>query len=78
MATRKGATMAAETATYTVVRNGEEQFSIWPADRDVPGGWEALECSGSKAECLEFISGAWTDQRPLSLRRAMLAEGDRT
>ena len=24
---------------YVVVRNDEEQYSIWPADREPPAGW---------------------------------------
>ena len=27
---------------YVVVLNDEEQYSIWPADRDLPPGWRAV------------------------------------
>jgi len=57
--------------TYSVVVNHEEQYSIWPADRQPPAGWQAVDKSGSKAECLEYIDGVWTDLRPLSLRLEM-------
>jgi len=40
---------------YTVVVNHEEQYSIWPADRELPLGWREAGKSGSKAECLEYI-----------------------
>ncbi len=53
---------------YTVVRNDEEQYSIWPADMETPAGWHELGVSGTKAECLEHIERVWTDMRPLSLR----------
>ncbi|GAA3491227.1 MbtH family protein [Streptomyces cremeus] len=57
-----------EQRTYSVVRNGEEQYSVWPADREVPQGWQVAGLSGSKAECLTYIEEHWNDMRPLSLR----------
>ena len=56
---------------YKVVINLEEQYSIWPADRDNPFGWKDVGTQGSKAECLAYIESVWTDMRPLSLRRQM-------
>jgi MbtH protein len=56
---------------YEVVRNHEEQYSIWPQSRELPAGWVAVGTSGSKAECLAHIEEVWTDMRPLSLRRHM-------
>lgn len=66
-----------ETTIYRVVVNHEEQYSIWPADRVNPLGWEDAGKSGTKAECLAYISEVWTDMRPLSLRRAMDGQADR-
>jgi MbtH protein len=60
---------------YEVVINGEEQYSIWPADREVPAGWKALGVRGSKDDCLRRIDELWIDMRPRSLRDAM-HEGD--
>lgn len=54
---------------YKVVVNHEEQYSIWPADRENAAGWRDAGKSGRKAECLEYIREVWTDMRPLSLRR---------
>lgn len=56
---------------YTVVINHEEQYSIWPDYKQIPGGWRAVGKSGPKAECLAYIKEVWTDMRPLSLRRQM-------
>jgi MbtH protein len=56
---------------YKVVVNPEEQYSIWPADRENPLGWKDAGKSGPKAECLLFIKEVWTDMRPLSLRKKM-------
>jgi MbtH protein len=55
---------------YEVVVNDEEQYSIWPADRDAPLGWRGIAKSGTKKECLRLIGELWTDMRPLSLRQA--------
>jgi len=56
---------------YKVVVNHEEQYSIWPADRENPLGWRDAGKSGLKADCLEYIKEVWTDMRPLSLRKRM-------
>lgn len=58
---------------YKVVVNHEEQYSIWPADRENPPGWNDAGMTGSKSECMAYITQVWTDMRPLSLRRAMEA-----
>jgi MbtH protein len=60
---------------YKVVVNHEEQYSIWPADRENPAGWRDEGMSGTKAECLAHVNEVWTDMRPLSLRRRMDAGG---
>lgn len=56
---------------YKVVVNHEEQYSIWPLDRENPAGWFDAGKEGSKEECLAHIEIVWTDMRPLSLRKAM-------
>ncbi|GAA3729021.1 MbtH family NRPS accessory protein [Plantactinospora mayteni] len=62
-----------EDRTFQVVVNDEEQYSIWPADREIPAGWRSSGPSGPKAECLTYIDEVWTDLRPLSLRAGMAA-----
>jgi MbtH protein len=59
---------------YTVVVNGEDQYSIWLADRPIPAGWRAAGKTGSKSECLAHIKDVWTDMRPLSLRKWMTGQ----
>lgn len=60
-----------ETTLYNVVVNQEEQYSIWPVDREIPLGWCEAGKSGLKPECLSYIEEVWTDMRPLSLRQQM-------
>lgn len=62
-----------DTTIYKVVVNHEEQYSIWPVDRDNALGWSDAGKSGTKAECLAHIKEVWTDMRPLSLRKKMAA-----
>jgi MbtH protein len=56
---------------YKVVVNHEEQYSIWPADRENALGWNDAGKQGTKDECLDYIKEVWTDMRPLSLRKKM-------
>jgi MbtH protein len=57
--------------TYNVVLNEEEQYSIWPAGKANALGWKDAGKTGTKEECLAYIKVAWTDMRPLSLRKKM-------
>jgi MbtH protein len=65
---------AEDRGTYKVVVNHEEQYAIWPAEREIPNGWKEAGKTGPKAECLAYVEEVWTDMRPLSLRKAMEAE----
>lgn len=56
---------------YRVVISFEEQYSIWPVDRDIPLGWTDAGKRGSKQEVLAYIQEVWTDMRPSSLRKKM-------
>ena len=60
-----------DTTIYKVVVNPEEQYSIWPAHRENPLGWQDVGTTGLKQECLKYIKEVWTDMRPLSLRKKM-------
>ncbi|MDH3404607.1 MAG: MbtH family protein [Acidobacteriota bacterium] len=51
---------------FKVVINHEEQYSIWPLDRENPRGWKDVGKSGTEQQCLDYIEEVWTDMRPLS------------
>jgi MbtH protein len=55
--------------SYVVVKNDEEQYSIWPSGKNVPAGWRSIGDEQTKMGCLEFIEQNWKDMRPLSLRK---------
>lgn len=54
--------------TFQVVRNDEEQYSIWPAGEQPPAGWRPDGTVGPKQLCLDHIDQVWTDLRPRSAR----------
>lgn len=58
-------------ARYEVLRNDEEQYSLWLAELDVPAGWHKVGMAGSKDECTAYVDKVWTDMRPRSLRERM-------
>lgn len=62
-------------ARYVVLRNDEEQYSLWLAGLDVPAGWDPVGKEGSKEECSAYVDEVWTDMRPRSLREQMDATG---
>ena len=64
----------AEVDRYAVVRNDEDQYSIWPVNRERPAGWHAEGVTGTRDECLAHIDQVWTDMRPRSVRERMAVE----
>jgi MbtH protein len=67
--------IAVDDELYFVVRNHEEQYSIWRTDKPVPAGWDVVGDPDARSACLDRIAELWTDMRPASLRRAMDGEG---
>jgi MbtH protein len=57
--------------SYLVLRNEEEQYSLWPAFSDVPAGWHIVHGPGQRNEMIGHIEQNWVDMRPRSLRDAM-------
>ncbi|MFC6841597.1 MbtH family protein [Xanthomonas theicola] len=64
-----------DTTPYKAVVNHEEQYSVWPLDRNNAPGWRDTGVSGTKAECLAYIERVWIDMRPSSLRQHMQDQG---
>lgn len=72
MSTRADTADTGDTDTapeHRVVRNDEEQYSVWPSGRALPAGWYDAGHRGSREECLEHVGRVWTDLRPRSLRQ---------
>ena len=66
---------SSDTRKYRVIVNHEEQYSIWPADRELPRGWKADGRTGSFPKLQRYLTGVWTDMRPLSIRREASRSG---
>ncbi|MET0701160.1 MAG: MbtH family protein [Mycobacterium sp.] len=65
-----------ETATFFVLVNDEDQHSLWPTFKQVPGGWTVVfgaDGETSRQACLDYVEQNWTDMRPKSLRERMAA-----
>lgn len=50
---------------FWMVINHEEQYSIWPADKEIPREWKKVGVEGSRQQCMNyFIEKVWNDMRP--------------
>ena len=63
--------MSTKQELYYVVKNHEDQYSIWPVYKTVPSGWSKVAEPDTKDRCLKYIAEHWTDMRPKSLREKM-------
>jgi MbtH protein len=55
---------------YKVLRNDEDQYSIWPEMKPAPPGWHEVGPVGTREEVLDWVARHWTDMRPASRRGA--------
>lgn len=53
---------------FVVVYNQEDQYSVWPAGRDLPDGWSQSGSPTTREECLDHVERLWTDMRPRTVR----------
>ncbi len=51
---------ADDESRHVVVVNEQGQYSLWPAVRELPGGWRAVGEPKSRAECLAYIETVWS------------------
>lgn len=49
---------------YTVLRNPQNQHSLWPAVMAVPDGWSVVHGPGPRVDCLAYVRQYWVDLRP--------------
>lgn len=52
-----------EEQSFTVLRNGHDQRSLWPAGESVPSGWIVEHGPAGRAEARAFIEHVWPDVR---------------
>lgn len=58
-------------AEFLVLRNAQDQRSLWPVFAEVPAGWTTEFGPADRESCHNHITATWTDLRPLSLREAL-------
>lgn len=54
---------------YMVLKNDEDQHSLWPSFKEIPPGWVQVGPIGTKDECVAYVDENWTDITPLSQRQ---------
>jgi MbtH protein len=54
---------------FVVLRNEENQHSLWPTFAQVPEGWTVVFPESTRQACLDYVEAHWTDLRPASLVR---------
>jgi MbtH protein len=57
-------------ASFHVLVNDEEQYSLWPVPVPVPAGWTVALRDRPRDECVAYVDATWTDMRPRSLVEA--------
>ena len=60
-----------ENTEFIVLQNHENQYSLWPKWKSIPGGWKSVGIEGNKQQCIDYIDREWTDMRPKSLTEFM-------
>lgn len=66
----------AEDSSYLVLVNDEGQHSLWPADIDVPAGWDHVLGPAAWRTCLDLVERRWTDPSPRSSRAVPVRPAD--
>jgi len=54
-------------ANYSVLRNDENQHSLWPSFAPVPDGWTVVHGPGRREDCMAYVRDNWQDLRPRSV-----------
>ncbi|WIY02236.1 MbtH family protein [Amycolatopsis mongoliensis] len=63
-----------QNAHYTVLRNDEDQHSLWPAFAATPDGWVVVHGPGRRDECLAYVREHWLDLRPRGVTEFIAAQ----
>ena len=62
---------------FKVIVSTQEQYSVWPADADLPFGWElGAITEGTLDECLAYIGNVWRDRTTTDEFVVLIDESD--
>ena len=56
--------MGSDKTIFIVIIGQENEFTIWPQDKEIPVGWKSVGQPGTKEECKDYIQEVWTDPLP--------------
>ncbi|WON75751.1 MbtH family protein [Serratia sp. UGAL515B_01] len=59
-----------ERQTFLILRNHEQQYSLWPDFSPVPRGWTHVFGPAPHGQCVSWLEQHWQDMRPASQRKA--------
>ncbi|WP_221797922.1 MbtH family protein [Oceanobacter mangrovi] len=51
---------------FTVLRNHQQQYSLWPQFAAQPAGWSLCFGPASQQQCIEWVEQHWQDIRPMA------------
>ncbi|MBE5252720.1 MbtH family protein [Mixta mediterraneensis] len=49
-----------------VLQNAQQQYSLWPAFKALPLGWQTVFGPQPQAICLSWLNENWRDIRPVT------------
>jgi MbtH protein len=52
-----------DTTIYRALVNHDEQYSIWPVDREILPGWMDAGKTGTRQEVMAWIEEVWNPNR---------------
>jgi len=61
-------------ANYTVLRNDQDQHSLWPAFAPVPDGWTIAHGPTGRDECMDYVRENWVELRPREVSEFIAAQ----
>lgn len=61
---------------YTVLRNDDNQHSLWPAFAPAPDGWTVVHGPAPRDECLDYVREHWLDLRPRQVAEFIAAHAE--
>lgn len=51
---------------FIVLINSSNEYSLWPASKELPIGWNTTNFSGTKDECKSYVDQHWLSLMPIS------------
>lgn len=53
-----------ETAAFYVLKNDQEQYSLWPTFHEIPRGWHLVFGPDLRSACIQYVEQHWDSIYP--------------